>query len=256
MSPITAPTRLDHPAPPIALRPACGTCAETPWGEAWQLGSAAFWAEQAADFSLSEGRHRLGQTLREEVAVCILGGYGVPGQVGNAAFVALRDAGLLAMDLDETSAVAAMTELLAQPLDVGNGRRMRYRFYRQRPRRLVSALTELSTWEHEADAHTDVELRNRLIVLPGIGPKTASWIVRNHRDSDEVAIIDVHIRRAGISAGLFCTDWVLPRHYELFEQAFLSWAAYGAVSAANLDAAIWRMLSSLGRQGRSMVLGF
>ncbi|WAC92229.1 hypothetical protein [Mycobacterium sp. Aquia_213] len=255
MAPITTPPDFKHPAPPTTLRRDCGNCAETPWGEPWQLGSAAFWAQQAAEFPSGEGRHRLGRNLREEVAVCMLGGYGVPGPVGNAAFVALRTAGLLTPDLDEETVAAAMTHVLAQPLDLGHGRRTRYRFYLQRPRRLAAALAELAGWEHESDADSDTELRNRLMHLPGVGPKTASWIVRNHRDSDAVAIIDIHIRRAGINAGVFCPDWALPRHYELFENAFLSWANQGAVSAADLDAAIWRMLSALGRRGRIMVLG-
>lgn len=244
------------PAPPTRLRPDCGNCAETPWGEAWQLGTAAFWIHQAVELPISEGRHRLGSSLREEVAVCMLGGYGVPGPVGNAAFIALRNAGLLSSDLCEETAAAGMTEVLAQPLDVGHGRRMRYRFHQQRPRRLAAALAELTKWGRKLEELSDTELRDRLMLMPGVGPKTASWVVRNHRDSDAVAIIDIHIRRAGIHAGVFCADWVLPRHYALFEDAFLSWAAHGAVSAADLDAAIWRMLSALGRQGRAMVIGF
>ena len=185
----------------------------------------------------------------------MLGGYGVPGPVGNAAFIALRDAGLFDPNLDEDAAAADMTRVLAEPLQVGT-RRLRYRFHQQRPRRLAAALTALGTWEREADALRDGELRDRLMRLPGVGPKTASWVVRNHRDSDEVAIIDIHVRRAGLSAGVFCADWALPRDYGRFEDAFLAWAAAGQVSAANLDAAIWRLLSTLGQLGRAtMVAG-
>jgi N-glycosylase/DNA lyase len=254
LAPTDAP-RQPAPVPPSTLRPDCSDCEATPWGEAWQLGTAAFWVQQAAECPTGEGRHRLGRNLREEVSVCMLGGYGVPGPVGNAAFIALRNAGLLVPNLDEETAAVGMTEVLAQPLDVGHGRKVRYRFHQQRPRRLAAALTELAAWEHEVDALTDTELRNRLMHLPGVGPKTASWVVRNHRDSEAIAIIDIHIRRAGINAGVFCAHWALPRHYDLFEDAFLTWAAHGAVSAADLDAAIWRMLSALGRQGRAMVLG-
>ena len=46
-----------------------------------------------------------------------------------------------------------------------------------------------------------VALRDWLLAIPGIGPKTASWIVRNRTGSSAVAIIDVHILRAGTSAG-------------------------------------------------------
>jgi endonuclease III len=39
--------------------------------------------------------------------------------------------------------------------------------------------------------------------LPGIGPKTASWIARNWLDADDVAILDIHIMRVGQVIGLF-----------------------------------------------------
>lgn len=226
----------------------CACCDPIPWGEEWQLGTAAFWVQQAAEFPAGKGRHRLGASLREEVAVCVLGGYGVPGPVGNAAFIALRDAGLLADGLDEDAMAEGMSAVLARQLDVG-GRAMRYRFHQQRPRRLAAALTGLADWERDADELEDLELRDRLMMLPGVGPKTASWVVRNHRDSDAVAIIDVHVQRAGITAGMFCAEWTLPRHYDLFESAFLGWASVGSVSAADLDATIWGLLSTLGRHG-------
>lgn len=185
----------------------------------------------------------------------MLGGYGVSGPIGNAAFRAVRSAGLLAPELDEKTAAEGMAEVLKQPLPSGGGRMTRYRFHQQRPRRLAAALAELKSWEHQADSLTDAELRDKLMQLHGVGAKTASWVVRNNRDSDAVAIIDIHVRRAGLVAGVFCGDWGLPRDYGLFESAFLAWAARGAVSAADLDAAIWRMLSALGPAGRVLVLG-
>ena len=241
-----------HEAAPVsaAVR-RCECCAPTPWGEEWQLGTAAFWVQQAAAFPAGVGRHRLGANLREEVAACLLGGYGVSGPVGNAAFVALRDAGLLAEGLAEDTMAEGMSAVLARQLDVG-GRKMRYRFHQQRPRRLAAALAGLAAWEPEAPALDDLELRDRLMMLPGVGPKTASWVVRNYRDSDAVAIIDIHVQRAGIGAGVFCAEWTLPRHYDRFESAFLGWASVGSVSAADLDAAIWRLLSTLARLGRGI----
>ena len=178
----------------------CECCGPAAWGEEWQIGTAAFWVQQAAEFPAGMGRHRLGANLREEVAVCMLGGYGIPGEVGNAAFVALREAGLLAGGLAEEQMAQGMSAVLARRLDVG-GRKMRYRFHQQRPRRLAAALASLSAWEVEETALDDLELRDRLMLLPGVGPKTASWVVRNHRDSGAVAIVDIHVQRAGIDAG-------------------------------------------------------
>ena len=75
--------------------------------------------------------------------------------------------------------------------------------------------------------------------LPGIGAKTASWIVRNHRGSDAVAIIDIHILRAGRHIGVFPVSWQPQRHYTQLECAFLKFAEALGVRASLLDALIW-----------------
>lgn len=246
---------------PHDARSSCCSADAFRWGEAWELGTAAFWVEQALENPTPPGGHRLGRSLREELAACILGGFGVPGAIGNAAFVGLRSAGLLDVkvtnDTEAASWVKAMSAVLAAPMPVGSGRRVRYRFHQQRPRRLVDSLRRLAAWEAAegpglGSLH-DVELRDRLMTLPGVGPKTASWVVRNFRDSNEVAILDIHIQRAGVSAGVFCSDWKLPRDYKVFEEAFLAWAAHGGVSAADLDAVIWHLLSTLGRHAPSLL---
>lgn len=230
----------------------CECCEAVAWGRPWELGTAAFWVHQASEFAAAGSGHMLGRTLREEIAVCMLGGYGVPGPVGNAAFLALREAGVFAEPLDENLAAERMAKVLEQPLNVAPGRSVRYRFHRQRPRRLAAALAQLTSWESAIDDLTDLALRDNLVRLPGVGPKTASWIVRNHRGSDAVAIIDIHIHRAGLAAGAFCPNWILPRDYHRFEDAFLTWAHNGLVSAADMDAAIWQLLSSLGPHARAI----
>lgn len=78
--------------------------------------------------------------------------------------------------------------------------------------------------------------------LDGIGPKTASWIVRNWLDSDEVAIIDIHIHRVGILTGVFGPDQIVARDYMEMELQFLAFStAIGARSSA-LDALIWSQM--------------
>lgn len=229
--------------------PTCMCCPPSPWGRSWELGSAAFWVEQvAADTVGGECRrkHALGRSLREEVVACMLGGHGVPGDVGIAAFAVLRDAGLL--DGARPFDLARSRQLLNEPFTVpGRPRPVRYRYHQQRPARIAAALEAMNAWASEVHLLDDVALRDRLVQLPGIGLKTASWIVRNHRGSDRVAIIDVHVRRAGVAAGVFCANWQLPRDYALFESAFLSWAAVGRVSAAELDATIWFLCARMGR---------
>ncbi|HMJ34112.1 MAG TPA: hypothetical protein VK501_09350 [Baekduia sp.] len=209
------------------------------WGHPWQLGTAAFWAELTRRQPRSGG-HQLGETLADELAACMLGGFGIPAAVGLAAFDAVRDAGLL----DRPPSVAEIERVLTAPLMVaGAPRPMRYRFARQRARRLASALAQLDASRPPEDP---VALRDWLMLLPGVGPKTASWVVRNHCACDEVAIIDIHMHRAGLAVGCFSPAWRLPRDYWRFEDAFLQLAALGRVSAADLDACVWHHMQALG----------
>jgi N-glycosylase/DNA lyase len=210
------------------------------WGEPHHLGTCAYWVEQtrrrAAGASFA-----LGETLAEEVAACMLGGHGIPAEVGLAAYEAVRGQELL----DRVPTAVEIEAVLAAPLRVrGRQRPARYRFARQRSVRLAAALRVLAESEPPTTA---LELRGWLMLLPGVGPKTASWIVRNHCGSDEVAIIDIHVRRAGVRAGFFSSKWQLPRDYGLFESAFCKVAGLGRVRPSRLDACVWDQMRALGR---------
>ena len=90
-------------------------------------------------------------------------------------------------------------------------------------------------------------MRSWLVGLPGIGPKTASWIVRNWCDSDEVAILDIHIYRAGRLTGFFSVLDRISRNYVQMEQKFLEFAWGIGVRPSHLDAVIWRRMKEMGR---------
>lgn len=82
--------------------------------------------------------------------------------------------------------------------------------------------------------------RDDLMRIPGIGPKTASWITRNWLGSDDVAILDIHIIRAGLLIGLFDRGQTVPRDYSAMEERFLSFARALNVRPSLLDAVMWR----------------
>jgi thermostable 8-oxoguanine DNA glycosylase len=88
-------------------------------------------------------------------------------------------------------------------------------------------------------------MRNDLMAFPGVGPKTASWIVRNLTGSNDVAILDVHVIRAGQTMGLFPHEIRLPHDYEVLEDLFLKFANGIGVGAASLDALIWSQMRRL-----------
>ena len=64
------------------------------WGTVDEFFTPAFWKCQAEHHSRRDEytSHRLGRDLREEVAVCLLGGYGIPAEMGMLAFARLKSA--------------------------------------------------------------------------------------------------------------------------------------------------------------------
>lgn len=212
------------------------------WGRCDAFGTASYWASQAAGSSYSRTISPA-DSLAEEVAFCILGGYGITAEMNDAAFRALVLGG--GVSTDPVPGPDAIEAVLRLPLTVrGHRQPVHYRFPRQKALRLHAALERLSTGTLPA---SPVELRDALLGFSGIGHKTASWVVRNHTGSDDVAIIDVHLRRAGLAAGFFRPEWRLPADYLLFEAAFLSYAEAGGVGAGVLDLCIWDQVRRLGR---------
>jgi thermostable 8-oxoguanine DNA glycosylase len=215
------------------------------WGTPDRIFSPAFWAMQAwYDEPVGRfARYRLGSTLKEEVAACVLGGFGMPAEMGLRAFVRVRERGLLE---NVSNRQAKILEALLEPWNI-NGRKTRYRFPAQKSKCLSKALTRLeaevppSTAEH-------LQFRDWLTEFDGIGPKTASWITRNFLDSDRVAILDVHVLRAGVLAGIFDAHTSVTRSYTHLETALVAFAEGLRVRLAILDTMIWcqmRHLSSL-----------
>ena len=90
------------------------------------------------------------------------------------------------------------------------------------------------------------ELRDYLTGVPGIGPKTASWIVRNHLDCDEVAILDIHILRAGAAIGIFESSADPSREYYQLEERFLQFCDAIDEPASLVDALMWDYMRRIG----------
>ena len=60
-----------------------------PWGRPDVLFTAAYWLTQywMREDDFPNRCHRLGQTFQEEVVACLLGGHGIPAEVGLAAIL-------------------------------------------------------------------------------------------------------------------------------------------------------------------------
>lgn len=251
------PTRAAQPEAEVVCLEVEGVTRVLRWGPDWHIGSPAYWVAQVD--ARTSTQHALGNTLREELAACLLGGHGIPAEVGLAAYRRVREAGLLDDDIEP--AKQDIFCVLSAPMEMRPGHLVRYRFASQRSERLAAALAGLDHLSYDGP----LGMRDALTTLPGVGLKTASWIVRNRTNCDHVAILDVHIQRAGVVAGVFEPSWTPARNYHLMERLFVAWAHAGRVHTGDLDAAIWRSLAGLdhgyehllghihGRNGRFLV---
>lgn len=222
------------------------------WGLSGILGSPAFWIARTLNMEVRSTDHRLAGTLAGEVVACILGGWGIKAEVGSAAFDALVRSGLV--QTNPPPVASEIQAVLLRPLEaLGFAGTVRYRFPSQRGTRVAAALQYLATVGEPPTR--SIALRSWLEDVPGVGPKTAAWIARNRGAVNDVAIIDVHVRRAGIAAGFFDPAWRLPRDYRIFEESFLAVARLGGVTGAMLDACIWQTLHYLGPRRWPALLG-
>lgn len=210
------------------------------WGCAGELFTPAFWKYQSSGLrpSFPIKSFQLGRTLQEEIAVCLLGGHGLPAELGLAAFQRLRDRQLL----DSRTCQTELEQALSEPLFL-NGRSRRYRFPRQKAKFLWYALQAADIIPADLSSRA---LRNYLTSVPGIGPKTASWIVRNHFGSNDVAILDVHILRAGAAMGLFPAKADPAKHYFELEDRFLEFCGAIEEPASLVDALMWDYMRRIG----------
>jgi len=184
----------------------------------------------------NESSFRIGETLREEIVACLLGGHGVSGELSNAAFHHLKRTGILN---EKPASQSRIEAALRAPLKFGD-RSIRYRYPKQKARFISASLFIF-------DSATYIplepqELRGWLTTMPGIGLKTASWIVRNWLGADCVAILDIHIHRAGVIMGLFSPKDDIGTSYLDMEARFVALAEALGIAASTLDNQIWSEL--------------
>jgi thermostable 8-oxoguanine DNA glycosylase len=212
------------------------------WGKARRLMTPAYWAAQAwMRETMLEDSHpyRLGDSLKEEVVACLLGGHGIRYEMAQAAFDLLKENGIM----ERAASEEEIFKLLSKPLPGLDGKR--YRFPRVKSRYLHLALTQVHEKGIPQDA-TPVEIRDWFLEFKGIGLKTASWIVRNRFGSNSVAILDIHVCRACRYMGLFSQKSSLSRDYLALEELFLNFSKAIGVEARYLDLLIWEQMRKYG----------
>lgn len=213
------------------------------WGEASNLFTPAYWVSQLWMAELDTKAHSPYQAqggLAEELAFCLLGGFGITAELATSAFQACCAAGLVD---DLNSSTEAWAEVLAKPLEVG-GRSVKYRYPNQKAIYLADAMRCVD--EGAVDMADGRTLRDSLLAIRGVGPKTAGWVARNLLDSDDVAILDIHIVRAGLLCDLFRPEQNVEREYFEMEACYIEMCRALQVRPAVLDCLIWDQMRTLG----------
>lgn len=201
------------------------------WGHADEFPAAAYWLQRALTWRLEQETplRRSNRTLAEEVGAWLLGGQGVTAAVAQAAFERLRGKGaFVRAGVSEAECLLWLSE----PLEVA-GQAVAYRLAAQRAKYLAATLPAVFEVPSSLEGR---ELRDWLMALPGLGPKSASGIVRQWSGATDVALLDNYVLRVGQVMGLFGRKLTVERHYLEMEARFLQLCKAMNVAAPDVEA--------------------
>ena len=213
------------------------------WGDPWALFTPAYWLAQGwmAELDVKPVTHyRARGDAVHELVFCLLGGYGITAEMAHAAYERCLEAGLVERrDAD----AAAWTTVLQTRLTVG-GRETHYRYPNQKAKFIAGAMAAIHSEPLRLDSGR--ALRDQLLVLKGVGYKTASWVARNILDCDDVAILDVHLIRAGQLCGFYSHTDRVEREYIRMESLFLEFCRVLRLRPAAMDCLMWDHMREAG----------
>lgn len=211
---------------------------EVPWGRHDKFGTAAYWIDQTISGGYADDDAYETMDLKTATVWGLLHGYGVVAEVANA----YLDRVMALLKNDEAPSEAAVAEVLATPIK-GFGL---YRYPNRKAAFIAEAVSRLTSNPPPDDANA---LRDYLMQLRGVGPKTAALIESGFRGPQaEVHVNDIHLRRALLHSGVFRAHWDVDQHYDRFEAAFLQYALHGNVAPVALDGCIWDLARDAGSE--------
>lgn len=183
--------------------------------------------------------------FERELLFCLLGGFGISFELALSASTTLWELDPFAPRWDEAEILDRICHELSQrqfePRNTSGSLR-RYRFPNRKAHLIMGARRWLAVTGpvHQTliELEGEQERRRLLCNCPGIGPKSASWLLRNLGMASRLAILDVHLIRALQEAGRITTE-TLPRDYEAVEAAFVAWCDQLGAPPAAFDLFVW-----------------
>ncbi|MGO9762372.1 MAG: hypothetical protein ACLP1Q_14040 [Solirubrobacteraceae bacterium] len=207
------------------------------WRHAWEIVGERYPAPPPP--GPADGERR----IRRELLFCLLGGHGVPYELNLSASDLLWERGLFRHwrpNPHTLESELSREQFMPERRD-GTPRRYRY------PRRAAGLLSQAGRWlAHNSPLFEALALlagerdrRQLLCECPGIGPKSASWLLRNCGLAHELAILDVHVLRMMRESGRMAEHDGGGSDYEALEQTFVSWCRELGAEPAGFDLLLW-----------------
>lgn len=208
---------------------------------------AALWRDHAADYeqAVAELQPSDEDALYDEIVFCLLSGHGVPFELALSAARHLAAFSVFSRRRTDPELRDLVFAELSRPQfeprrNDGNFRRFRYPM--RKAGLIVSArrwLLDRGTLYDRLRSIPDERARRTFLTpCPGVGLKTASWLLRNAGLAHELAVLDVHVLRAMDAQGRLGA-MRLPRDYERIEEAFLAWCRELQAPPAAFDLFLW-----------------
>ena len=185
--------------------------------------------------------------IEDELLFCLLGGFGITYEHGRSASAAIRRLRPFSSEWEEQKLHETIFSALMRPQfepRKTDGSFRRYRF----PKQKAGVITKARRWLHSQGSLDErlhelgkpQDRRTLLIGCPGIGFKSASWLLRNIGLGDELAVIDIHVFRALLDAKRIPDHLRMPKDYEKAEEAFLAWCNELHAPSAAFDLFLWQ----------------
>ncbi len=206
------------------------------WRHAWDIAGDRY--PRATPPTVAGGEAR----LRRELLFCLLGGHGIPYELNGSATEILWRRGLFRHWRPTTTLLEDELSRAQFEPQRRDGTLRRYRY----PTRKAKLLTDAARWLGQdgllfpalQSLVSERERRALLCECPGMGPKSASWLLRNCGMAARLAILDVHVLRVMRESGL-TNGVVTASNYNQLEQMFVSWCDDLGADPAGFDLLLW-----------------
>ena len=185
--------------------------------------------------------------LKDELLFCLLGGFGITYELGRSAASVIQEMRPFSEGWSEEDLFSEILSVLSCPQFEPRRRDGSFRRYRF-PAQKALVIVQARRWVRDHDPLYErlrqlPSPRDRRVLLvgcPGVGYKTASWVLRNTGLGKALAIIDIHVLRALEETERIPRDVRMPQDYEMVEVAFLDWCEELNAPSAAFDLFLWQ----------------